>query len=118
MSFSADTLDDIVVIKVKDPRATVEIADDFREELLKHINKGRSNVVVDLTKVEFLDSSFLGALVTGLKRSTMNGGDVKIVGLQPAVRSMFELTRLYKIFDIYETTKDALDTFELWEKTD
>ena len=61
--------------------------------------------------VEFIDSSLLGALVAGLKSSTLREGDLKIVGLQQPVRAMFELTRMHKIFDIYENLEDALDNF-------
>ncbi len=111
MSFSTDVVNGLLVVKVEIPRATVEIAGEFKNELIKHIEIGNIKVVVDLSNAEFVDSSFLGALVTGLKRSRMSGGDLRIVGLQPSVRSMFELTRLYRIFTIFDRTEDAIDSF-------
>ena len=111
MSFSTDVVNGILVFKVEIPRATVEIAGELKNELIKHFEIGNIKVVVDLSNAEFVDSSFLGALVTGLKRSRMSGGDLRIVGLQPSVRSMFELTRLFRIFTIFDRTEDAIHSF-------
>jgi len=74
-------------------------------------NKNVSNVVLDLSKVDFADSSYLGALVSVLKRLTAVKGDIKILGLRPPVRAMFEFTRLYKVFEIYDNKDDAINSF-------
>jgi anti-sigma B factor antagonist len=111
MNFKWRKKQDILVIKVLTKRATVEVSGNFKEELIKQIDEGSSKVIVDLSQSEFIDSSFLGALVAGLKKTTMKDGDLKLVGLQPAVQSMFELTRLHRIFDIYENESNALKSF-------
>ncbi len=111
MAFSFKTKDSVLVATVEAKRATVEIASDFKQALLKKIEENSSNVVVNLSNCEFVDSSFLGALVAGLKKATMKNGDLKIVGLQPPVQAMFELTRLYRIFDIFENEEDAIKSF-------
>ncbi len=111
MNFTFEIKNGVLIAKVLPKRATVEFSADFKEKLLEKIVNETANVVVDLSNVEFVDSSFLGALVAGLKRATMRDGDLKIVGLQPPVRSMFELTRLYRIFEIFETLEEAIDSF-------
>ncbi len=111
MEFSFDVKNGVLVAKIHKKRATVEFSGQLKEELLKKIDEQTSNVVVDLSECEFVDSSFLGALVAGLKKSTMRNGDLKIVGLQPPVRAMFELTRLYRIFDIFDKQEDAINSF-------
>jgi len=111
MAFSFKTKDSVLIATIKGKRATVEIAADFKQTLLKNIEENSSNVVVNLSNCEFVDSSFLGALVAGLKKATMKNGDLKIVGLQPPVQAMFELTRLYRIFDIFENEEDAIKSF-------
>lgn len=111
MAFSFKTKDGVLVATIEEKRATVEIAADFKQALLKNIDENSSNVVVNLSNCEFVDSSFLGALVAGLKKATMKNGDLKIVGLQPPVQAMFELTRLYRIFDIFENEEDAIKSF-------
>ena len=112
MSFKFDIVNEILLVKVEEQRATVEISGSFKEDLLDKIEEGYQNIVVDLSTSDFVDSSFLGALVAGLKKATMKSGDLKIFGLQPPVRAMFELTRLYRIFDIFEEKDDALESFD------
>jgi anti-sigma B factor antagonist len=111
MNFRYKIEDNILVFEILNKRATVEISGNVKNELLKQIEQGKNKVIVNLNKAEYVDSSFLGILVAGLKRATMKDGDLKIVGLQPAVKSMFELTRLYRIFDIFNTNEEAINSF-------
>ena len=111
MSFTVNKADDILVVVLENKRATVDISGNFKDKVNEEIEQGSFKVIVDLSIVEYVDSSFLGALVAGLKRATMKNGDLKLVSLQPPVRAMFDLTRLYRIFDIYETMDDAVKSF-------
>ena len=60
---------------------------------------------------EFIDSTFLGALVVSLKKITALSGDLRLVGFQPAVHSMFELTRMYRVFESFKTKDEAIRSF-------
>ena len=111
MSFKYEIEDGVLVVEVLDKRATIEISSALKDELLKRLDHEVCNVVIDLQNVEFVDSTFLGALVAGLKKATMKNGDLRISGLQEPVRAMFELTRLYKIFDIFNTQEEAIKSF-------
>ena len=111
MAFAMEKSNDILIVNINTKRATVEMSGGLKEELINKIESGDTKVIVNLSESEFVDSSFLGALVAGLKRATMKNGDLKIVGLQPPVRAMFELTRLYRIFDIFDKIEDALNSF-------
>jgi anti-anti-sigma factor len=102
---------EIVVEKVNLSRATLKEAEDFKRTLVKDIESGKKRIVVDLADCEFIDSTFLGSLVVTLKKITAIGGDMKLVGLQPKVRSMFELTRMYRVFESYETVEEAVSSF-------
>ena len=111
MSYTFKAEENILIVTIDDERATVEFSAELKKELLDKIEEKHNNVIFNLSKTNFVDSSFLGTLVAGLKKCTMNNGDLKIVGLQEPVRSMFELTRLYKIFDILDTVEDAIKAF-------
>ena len=111
MQYTFKTENDVLVVVINEKRATVDFSAELKEDLIHKIEEENKNVVVDLSVSEFVDSSFLGTLVAGLKKATMKSGDLKIVGLQAPVRAMFELTRLYRIFDIFETVDDALNSF-------
>ena len=111
MQYSFSIEKDILLVVINETRATVDFSTEMKEDLINKIENNNKNVIIDLDAVEFVDSSFLGALVAGLKKATMMSGDLKIVGLQAPVKAMFELTRLYRIFDIFETVEDALKSF-------
>jgi anti-sigma B factor antagonist len=66
-------------------------------------------VVVNLSGVNFIDSSGLSTLVKGLKRCRQNGGDLVLSDLQQAVQIIIELTRLDKAFSIFENEAAAME---------
>ena len=72
----------------------------------------KPKVVVDLGRVEFIDSMALATLVKGLKRTRENGGNFALCNLQQAVRIIFELTRLDAAFDIYPTLDEAVEALK------
>jgi anti-sigma B factor antagonist len=65
-------------------------------------------VVVDFSGSPYIDSSGLGALVSLSRRLRDAGGDLRLVGLNDDLRSLFELTRLDQLFPLFATRQDAL----------
>jgi anti-anti-sigma factor len=111
MSYSFNVENEVLIVTIEEKRATIEFSGTLKDDLINKIEQGNSNVIIDLSATEFVDSSFLGTLVAGFKKTDINGGSLKIVDLQEPVRAMFELTRLYKIFEIFDTVEDALNSF-------
>jgi anti-anti-sigma factor len=111
MDFFQEKRGVIIVEVVNLTRATLKEAEEFKQILLKDIELGWRKIVVDLTDCEFVDSTFLGSLVVSLKRITGLGGDLKLVGFQSAVESMFQLTRLYRVFETFPTRDEAVKSF-------
>ena len=101
----------VLVEVVNISRATMKEAEDFKQILLTDIEAGWRKIVVDLTDCEFIDSTFLGALVVSLKRITGLGGDLKLVGFQDAVNTMFQLTRMFRVFETFSTKEEAVKSF-------
>jgi anti-anti-sigma factor len=112
MDFIQDKHGDILVEVVNLTRATLKEAEEFKLILTNDILTGWRKIIVDLSECEFIDSTFLGALVVSLKKVTGLGGDLRLVGFQPAVHSMFELTRMYRVFESFKTKDEALKSFE------
>lgn len=79
-----------------------------REKLDEQILGGRSNLVLDLSKVSFLDSTGLGVLVGRLKLARSRGGHLRLVGADDRVLKVFAITGLDKVFEIHSTLDDAL----------
>ena len=78
----------------------VEEAKAIRESLIGYIDRGHQSISMDLSKVDYIDGTGLGTLVSINKRAMEKGGNVKIKGLQGIVKDLFELTRLNKVFEI------------------
>ncbi|MFT7462533.1 MAG: anti-sigma B factor antagonist [Pseudohongiellaceae bacterium] len=72
------------------------------------LNNGVKKLVVDMEAVGFIDSSGLAALVSTLLAARKNDADVALCGLTPAVRSVLELTRLHRVFNVYEDATAAV----------
>ena len=111
MNLLEEKFDDVFVITVATSRATISEAEEFKNKITLIIENGFNKIVIDLSQVEFIDSSFLGVLVTALKRVVAKNGDLKLVGFQPAVRSMFELTRMFRVFDTFERVDQSVASF-------
>jgi len=80
----------------------------FREIMLELIDDGGVKLVVSMAKVEYIDSSGLGALVGGLKRISERDGRIVIVTDNPQVRKVFEITGLQKVFPLFEVEDEAV----------
>ena len=78
----------------------------------KEINQACASAVVDLSMVNFVDSTALATLVKGMKRSREFGGDFVLCGLDQAVRVIFELTRLDKAFQIFNSRSEAVHALQ------
>lgn len=80
----------------------------LRSALLKLAAGKPPAIVVDLAGVTYLDSSGLATLIEALQESAKYAGKFVLSGLRPEVRSVFELSRLDKVFEIYDSSEDAL----------
>lgn len=101
----------VVLIEVKEERLDAHNSGEFKGQMINLFEEGKNNLVVDLQEVRFVDSSGLGALVSGFKNASARNGNLKLCGLQPQVKSMFELTRLHRVFEIFPTTDESLGSF-------
>ena len=73
--------------------------------------KQTSFLVFDCSKLDFIDSSGLGALVSCLRKAIEHGGDVKLANLSSKVSMVFELTKVNKLFSIFADTESAKLSF-------
>ena len=107
MQILTDKRDGKMVLSLKEERLDAHNSGELRDRILKLLETGELNLIVDLSEVRFIDSSGLGALLSGYKNATLRAGTFVLASLQPRVQSMFELTRLHRVFDIYGKVEDA-----------
>lgn len=101
-----------VIIEVHEDRLDAHNSGELKTQMLSFFDDGKNNLVIDLKAVRFVDSSGLGSLVSGFKNASARNGNLKLCGLQPQVRSMFELTRLHRVFEIFPDSDEALASFQ------
>lgn len=103
-----DTAPGAAVVRVG-ARLTMVNAAELRAAVDEALGGGRTTVVVDLGRCEFMDSSGLGAIIGGLKVARQAGGDLRIARLTPQVRTVLELTNLDRVLRPHDSVEEALD---------
>ena len=76
---------------------------ELRQRIVQYVQEGHLHIILDLAKVDFIDSTGLGVLIGGLKRTRSHGGDLQCIGLSESLKEMFKLTGL----DAVLTEKDV-----------
>ncbi len=107
MKLENEKTGEILVITPIDHRMDAYGAVDFKEKISSFINEGNKRLVLDLSEVDFIDSSGLGSIISALKMMGSNGNMV-ICSVKSTVMSMFKLTRMDKVFQIFNTKEQAL----------
>lgn len=107
MRFEEKLVENVLITKVLDNRITADESSQVKEQVLKCVNNGHRLVVVDLSEVTFIDSSGLGALISSLKMVGQEGA-LAISGARSSVITTFKLTRMDRVFRMYNTTEEAV----------
>jgi anti-sigma B factor antagonist len=105
--FPTKATDSGVVIVRPKGRLNMTVAAQLREQLLGLVQSGNSRLVVDLSAVDAIDSSGLGALISGLKAARQSSGDLRISGPCAQVTAVLELTNLNRALILVESPEDA-----------
>jgi anti-sigma B factor antagonist len=97
-------------IEVVDVEGEIDVytAPRLRELLIDLVNKKHYQLVVNMEKVEFLDSTGLGVLVGGLKRVRAHDGSLDLVCTQERILKIFRITGLTKVFGIHGSVDEAI----------
>ena len=98
-------------IEIVDVEGEIDVytAPRLRELLIDLVNNSHYQLVVNMEKVEFLDSTGLGVLVGGLKRVRAHDGSLDLVCTQERILKIFRITGLTKVFGIHDTIDEAIE---------
>ena len=100
------------VLKVSvEGRLVAACSEEFKDTMFERLKDSKA-VVFDLTKMAHIDSSGLGALVSILQWMNSNSGSIKLACLQSRPRIVFDITKVYRVFDIYNTVEEAIASFK------
>lgn len=106
MNLETREASDFRVVTVKEPRIDAAVAIQFKDLMRRETSGEAPHVVLDLSEVEFVDSSGLGAIVAAMKQM---GGTrrLDLAGLTPTVDRVFRLTRMDTVFTIHDSIEKA-----------
>lgn len=107
MCLSSTIQDETRIISVNADRIDAAMAIQFKDDMRTETAEGPDRVVLDLSRVDFIDSSGLGAIVASMKQLGRNRR-LDLAGLTPTVQKVFRLTRMDTIFTLFPTLNDAI----------
>ena len=107
MHFEENKVGNVLIARVLHGRIAADFTPRLKNYLGEYINNGNRSIVLDLAAVTFIDASGLGALVSILK-AMGNDGDLVISGARATVAGMFKLTRMDKVFRMYDNNDAAV----------
>lgn len=107
MQIQTKIVNGVLALSLEEKRLDSRLAVDFKDKVSELIDGGNRLIVLDLSEVDFIDSSGIGCLVGCLKLLGAKGR-IAIWGLKPPVESMFKLTRMDKVFTLCPTEEQAL----------
>ena len=111
MELAFEKIGDVAVSAVPVEELDASNAGEFKRDIAPLL-EANAKVVLDLTRLRFVDSSGLGAFISCLRKLNAKGGDLKLSGMSKLVRGVFELVRMHRVFDILATKEDAVQAFE------
>jgi anti-sigma B factor antagonist len=101
----------IGVIEVKGSLVGGEETDELRNAVADYVQQGTKKLIIDLSKVTYLNSTAIGVLVSAHTTFSKNKGHVKVCGINKNINNIFVITKLTLVFDTCETREDAVAGF-------
>ena len=105
-----ENIDDITVVTLAGDRLEASNTAELKRDLAALLET-ESRVVFDLSRLQFVDSSGLGTILICLRELNAHGGKLVLCAMSKQVRALFELVRMHRLLDIYDTREEALRGF-------
>ena len=110
MKYEVDKQEHYTVMALKDTNVNSLVAPELKSEFVVLSNEGITNLIIDLSAVEYIDSSGLSAILTANRVFKANDGTMVLTGThQPAVKKLIEISRLDTVINIVPTVQESID---------
>jgi anti-sigma B factor antagonist len=117
MKFSVDKRDRLCVLKIDEEKLLSNFAPQLKSELLMLHTEGYKNIILDLSAVQFVDSSGLSALLVGNRLSKESGGTFVLTNLNSHIQKLVKISQLEPILNIVPSLSESVD-FVMMEELD
>ncbi len=112
MDITREKVGDVLIVAPQVENLDASNTKEFRRDI-ESLIEPKGKVVLDLSKVTFVDSSGCGAILSYLRQLNTAGGDLKLCGISKPVRALFQLVRMHRIFDILNTREEAVKAYQI-----
>lgn len=113
MQFTHQRESQVLIVSLEGETLDAKEAPQFKEQITQLVAEERTdNIVFNLRDLQFIDSSGLGSFLSVLRHVNNRGGDLKLACMTKPIRTMFEVVRMHKLFEIFNTTDDAVRSFK------
>jgi anti-sigma B factor antagonist len=111
MQLASEKIGDVAVAALAVEELDAGNVGEFKRDIAPLLD-ANAKLVLDLSRLRFVDSSGLGAFISCLRKLNAKGGDLKLCGMSKQVRAVFELVRMHRVFEILGTREEAIRAFE------
>ncbi len=108
----------VLIISPQEERLDAAGAGDFKTQVLDFIEQGHTKLIIDLHRVNFMDSSGLTAIVSTLKALSTKGGQLAVCNLNDNLQALFRMTRLDRVFGVYASEREASGALSVVPETE
>lgn len=112
MKLSFREVKDVMVLSPKGKIMGGPDATQMHDQLHEFINQGKKKVVIDLAKVDWMNSTGLGILISGLTTMRNSSGELKLANVTEKIQSLLTITKLITVFDCYDSVQEAAESFK------
>lgn len=110
MQLAVETIGNVTVVTIPVEDLDGTNAEEFKRDIAP-VLATHSNLVLDVSRLRFVDSAGLGSVISCLRKLNAKGGDLKLSGMSTPVRGVIELVRMHRVFDILPTKEEAVRAF-------
>ncbi len=102
---------EIGIIELRSSLISEDIINELQDAVADFIEQGNKKLIIDLSKVNLINSIGLGSLISAYTTFTKNGGEIILTGVGKSVRNVFIITKLTEIFEISDNKDEAIKKF-------
>ena len=111
MKFDIKEKEGVVIILLEGEMLGGPDATSLSEKFREFINAGKNKIIVDMQKIDWMNSSGLGILIGGLTTVRNSGGDLKLLHLNDKLQELLKITKLSRVFETFNDEDEAIGSF-------
>jgi len=112
MKLSTREIDEVVILEPKGKIMGGPDASLLHDKLHEYLEQNKKRVVIDLAKVDWMNSTGLGILISSYTTLRNNEGELKLANVTDKIKSLLTITKLVTVFDAYDSIDDAVKSFK------